>query len=80
MILGAQRGGERVEARVERLDTAGVQSLQTCFAVDDAERGAALRARFGQPQPSVVELEGDEDVAAAEFWRGELSNAAGPRS
>ncbi len=49
MILGAQRGGERVEARVERLETAGVQSLQTRFAVDDAERGAALRARFGQP-------------------------------
>ncbi|HZC47062.1 MAG TPA: hypothetical protein VE243_11340 [Candidatus Acidoferrum sp.] len=69
MIRRAKRRAECVEARVERLDTAGAERPQTGFSFNHAQSCAALRARFGEPEPAVVELEREEDIAAAELWR-----------
>src|SRR5580700_776370 len=70
MIGCSQSPGKRIEARVEWFDTAGTQRLKARFALDHAKRRAPLRPRFGQPQPAVVEFEGDQDISAAEFGRG----------
>ena len=46
------------------------QRLQTGLARDHVERGAALRPRFREPQPSVIELERGQHVAAAQLRSG----------
>src|SRR5690348_2173258 len=70
-VIGrAQHGGEGVAAGVEHLDSAGVERLQAGFATDNVKRGAALRARLGQREPSVVKLECGQLVPAARFRSG----------
>src|SRR5258708_34553189 len=65
VICPAQRAGECGEARLERFDTAGAQRLQAGLARDYVERGAALRPRFREPQPSVIELERSPHISSA---------------
>src|SRR5580704_9363359 len=49
-VIGRSQGrGKRVEARVERFDTACHQRLETGLPLDHAQCGAALSARFGKP-------------------------------
>src|SRR5579864_558903 len=68
-VIGpAERGSERFAADLQRLDSTGVQRVQSRFTLNHVERSAALRSRFRQPEPSVVELERGEHVSAAHLW------------
>jgi len=69
-VIGrAQRRRERLEGRLERLDTSRAERRQPSFACDYVERGAMLRAGLGEPQPSAIELEHREQISPARFGR-----------
>ena len=70
VIFGGERGAECGEVGGEDVDAAGVECGKIFGAFDDVERGAMLRAGFGEDERAIGEIERGKHVFAGELRAG----------